>query len=329
MARFSAEAYAEATTEMSDLGTVLTDILFTLLNERKSIVLHSLPWRVKSRESAERKMLASPEAYPTYDSLHDLLGIRVITLFESDIELAEVVIREILDLDPAKSGDRLAKYQLDQFGYRSRHFVGRLSPLRAKLPENRRFAKCTVEIQLRSILQHTWAEIEHDLGYKPQREVTPTLRRRFSQLAALMELADDNFSQLRTELEVVETAALEEPSNSHLEATLTAASLQAYVRNDPDIRAFEQQLARRLHTQVNPPGHKSREFIGHLLDMCTSVGWTTKEDVSSALSRYKQDVLSKLSRIDEQTKSLLEYPRGDGLRPGFSIILLSEVKRGD
>ena len=54
------------------------------------------------------------------------------------------------------------------------------------------------EIQIKTILQHSWAEIEHDLGYKTEFEVPRNIRRSFSKAASLLETVDDIFSDIRT-----------------------------------------------------------------------------------------------------------------------------------
>ena len=48
-----------------------------------------------------------------------------------------------------------------------------------------------MEIQIRTVMQHAWAEIEHDLGYKSKEDIPDKYRRQFSILAGLIELADD------------------------------------------------------------------------------------------------------------------------------------------
>jgi len=60
------------------------------------------------------------------------------------------------------------------------------------------------EIQIRSILQHGWAEIEHDLGYKTNISLPNHLRRRLSLLSGLLELADSAFLTIRDELKKYE-----------------------------------------------------------------------------------------------------------------------------
>jgi ppGpp synthetase/RelA/SpoT-type nucleotidyltranferase len=49
-------------------------------------------------------------------------------------------------------------------------------------------------------LQHAWAEIEHDLGYKTALGVPRNVRRQFSRLAGLLEIADTEFASIRDRL---------------------------------------------------------------------------------------------------------------------------------
>ena len=61
------------------------------------------------------------------------------------------------------------------------------------------------------MLDHAWAEIEHDLGYKARDTVPAAARRRLSRLAGLLEMADQEFVAIRRDLDEY-AAALPAPS---------------------------------------------------------------------------------------------------------------------
>jgi len=76
-----------------------------------------------------------------------------------------------------------------------------------KLSEYALFDKMKCEIQVRTILQHAWAEIEHDLVYKSPADIPFRVRRRFASLAGLLEIADREFESLRQDEMAVRRAS--------------------------------------------------------------------------------------------------------------------------
>ena len=64
----------------------------------------------------------------------------------------------------------------------------------------RDYADFKVEIQIRTILMHAWAEIEHRLAYKKQAHIPSHLRRKFSRISAKLEEADEQFEELIQEI---------------------------------------------------------------------------------------------------------------------------------
>jgi ppGpp synthetase/RelA/SpoT-type nucleotidyltranferase len=119
-------------------------------------------------------------------------------------------------LDTAKEVDRVISKQCDAIekndksdlldksqtvGYRSVHDVVHLNTSGLALPEYPRFRELVAEIQVRTILQHAWAETEHDTRYKAV-DVAPTaIARRFVALAGLLEIADREFQALQDSYE--------------------------------------------------------------------------------------------------------------------------------
>jgi len=89
------------------------------------------------------------------------------------------LIEKVFKLDPTHSMDKRLSSDPAIFGYASVHFVVEFRPDMLKLSEYALFDKMKCEIQVRTILQHAWAEIEHDIVYKSQRDIHSRVRRRF------------------------------------------------------------------------------------------------------------------------------------------------------
>ena len=53
---------------------------------------------------------------------------------------------------------------------------------------------------MRTLLQHAWANMDHDTGYKSGVEIPKRYMRNMSRLAGMLELVDDEFSKIRIEL---------------------------------------------------------------------------------------------------------------------------------
>lgn len=124
-------------------------------------------------------------------------------------------------------------------GYRSVHYVVHLNTSRLALPEYSRFRGLVAEIQVRTILQHAWAEIEHDTRYKAV-DVAPTaIARRFVALAGLLEIADREFQALQGSYERVSHEARQLVAQGRLnDVEVTPEVLRAYLDNKlgPDRR---------------------------------------------------------------------------------------------
>lgn len=132
--------------------------------------------------------------------VHDLIGLRVVVLHESEVGK---VSAEILSKLPGSSLEIKAPADPLSFGYRSDHII---SPYHKPIAAKSGFR---YEIQIRTFLQHTWAQVEHQLGYKAT-VYDDTSRRLFAQVSALLEIADGKFSELK---ERQQTAGIRTSSN--------------------------------------------------------------------------------------------------------------------
>ncbi len=168
-----------------------------LLDE--GIKIHQISSRIKSIESLSKKIDEKSEKYNAIEEITDIIGVRIITYLESEVDsISDLVVKEFIK-DEENSIDK-RRLKADQFGYRSLHLVVSFSADRCNLSEYKRYVGMKCEIQIRSILQHAWAEIEHDLGYKGENTIPDDYKRTFNRLSALLESADIEFDRLKTDL---------------------------------------------------------------------------------------------------------------------------------
>jgi ppGpp synthetase/RelA/SpoT-type nucleotidyltranferase len=192
------DEYYMATAPLKAFQIPLKRLIETLL-EDSGIQVHGVSSRMKSRDSVLQKIARSSESR-SVDSLTDLLGIRVVTYFPDEVDSVARLVEREFAVDKGHSVDKRKLLDPDRFGYLSLHYILALGDERLKLAEYRHYRGLRFELQIRSILQHAWAEIEHDLGYKSKAAVPPSARRRFSRLAGLLELADAEFLGIREQL---------------------------------------------------------------------------------------------------------------------------------
>jgi putative GTP pyrophosphokinase len=167
------------------------------------LLLHKLPFaavyaRVKSSDSAFEKITRKGYKMP-FDEIEDWCGIRIVCYYPGDISRINDIIRE--EFTVLSEEDVAARLAPNEFGYRSTHFIAKINGLWLNAPNYRGLESIKVEIQVRTISMHAWAEIEHKLQYKNADQVPGHLRRGLYRLGAKFEEADEQFEHLRNGIE--------------------------------------------------------------------------------------------------------------------------------
>ncbi len=156
--------------------------------------------RAKEIDSFSVK-INDPKYDKPLDQITDLAGIRICTYVEDDVHIIAELISEYFIVDKDNSLDKGKSLGIDKVGYKSVHFICKLPENRIGLPEYERYEGLKFEIQVRSILQHSWAEIEHDRNYKFSGTLPDEIQRRFNLLAGTLELVDREFNKLSKEID--------------------------------------------------------------------------------------------------------------------------------
>ena len=192
---------------------------------------HSVTSRAKTVKSYRKK--ASKEKYKEpRKEITDMAGIRVITYTDSDANKVAEIVKEAskFEIFPELSVDKSQELGVDRVGYRGIHYVANLGEQRLKLPENSIFRDYVFEIQIRSILQHAWAEFEHDRNYKFAGILPDEIRRRLSIAAANLESVDREFNNISREIDSYILEVGEKAKKGELSIPIDSTSLATYLK---------------------------------------------------------------------------------------------------
>ena len=151
----------------------------------------------------------------------------MITYVHSDVAaVADLLADQLTVLDDRDMGQETASE--GRFGYASRHLLVALD--RPGRPWRTSPSGPAAQVQVRTVLQHAWAEFEHDIRYKgtiPEEHV-PDLDRRFTLAAGLLELADREFSAIRDRLQATADRPAA-PSRTTTDPRISAPDLATFL----------------------------------------------------------------------------------------------------
>ena len=282
--RTAVEEYLRVRPRYEAFARAVREILVQALRA-KDIKVNFVEARAKEPESfgakAETPSENDPRA-PKYRSplndITDLAGVRIVTFFPRTVESVGACIREEFEVLEHTDLSRTL-LQEERFGYQSEHYLVRLSSKRTALPEYNPHFGLVAEVQVRTILQHAWAEIEHDIQYKSSITIPNTIRRRFIALAGVLEIADREFQAIEdedTQLKQKARTAVEQGVLGQVEITADAllSYLDRRVGSDARISMF------------------SYEYMARVL---RRLGFTTIEQVDACIEGYNDDQLSRIA----------------------------------
>ncbi|MFG2835568.1 GTP pyrophosphokinase family protein [Streptomyces zaomyceticus] len=282
-----ANDYEDFAEPLRNYAPALESLMRGLLLSR-GIQIHYVRSRVKAKASTIRKLEDPAKNYTGISDLTDMLGVRIVTYFPDDVDRVAEVIRQEFEIDDENSIDKRSLLDPDRFGYLSLHFIAQLKSPRIELAEYTRFKEFVFEVQVRSILQHAWAEIEHDLGYKSSSALPPEIKRRFSRVAGMLEVADSEFQAIRDDL-AEHQRKIDLAAGKNWEGiALDEASVYSLMVKDVRLRSLDRRIARGVGRSMTRP---ERSYAASRFAELKVLGFNTLSDVRSA-------VLDRLEEIE-------------------------------
>ena len=227
------------------------------------------------------------------EQITDQIGVRVITYLHSDVAaVADLLSDQLQVLDDRDMGQETASE--GRFGYASRHLLVAFdgTPGPAQLRHR-------AQIQVRTVLQHAWAEFEHAIRYKGTipAEHAPDLDRRFTLAAGLLELADREFTMIRDRLQ----ATVVEPAQD---------------RDATDPRISGQDLATFLASEYADAGWSRSDHYTWVSGLLLELGVTSLDELAGLLTSVDSSVIN--------TRMGYRYPPGAVRRLDDALLAIFE-----
>ena len=245
-------------------------------------VVAAVEHRVKTEESLAGKLKLKGGKYRDIFDITDIVGIRVISFYIDDVDKVAAILERLFEIDWENSIDKRKAHETDSFGYLSLHYICRIPESAYTNPEHPELNKIRFEVQMRTVLQHAWANMNHDTGYKSGVEIPTVYMRNMSRLAGMLELVDDEFSRIRREITDYRRNVQNLVASGNLEEVqLDGDSFKSYLHIGPFDR-----LSKRI-ASINQAEIQAVE-LGNFLPVFKAMGFKTLGDIASLVKDYSE-----------------------------------------
>ncbi len=251
----------------------------TALLDDAGINYLSVAGRAKSVASFATKAARTVDGEPEFpDPLRDIpdqIGVRVITYLREDVAAVAQVLSEAFVVTADRDMGQETASQ-GRFGYASRHLLVGVDADREPTPGTELLAGRGAQIQVRTVLQHAWAEFEHATRYKgvvPE-EHASDFDRRFTLAAGLLELADREFTAIHERLQSTRTLTEPVPGDA----------------TDPRMSA--EDLATFLTEQYADAGWSRPDHYTWMAGLLLELGITSLEELRGLLSTVDEAAIN-------------------------------------
>ena len=305
----------------------LHEILKTLI-EQGGIELAASECRAKDVESLREKTGRDSKGgkYKKLEDITDLSGIRLVMFVREDCENVERIVRENFKVDKRNSVNKMFAAEVDRFGYASNHIVISFDNDRAKLPDFAPFKGMKAEIQIRTLLQHTWAAIDWRMRYKSKAEVPTELRRTLFGLSALLEVADGQFSDLSLRASALKSSYIDKINKGNLDIEINADSVRTFIGNSKKWSDFEEKI-RRVNMEVKDGDLPKEKVAEYVVDFLKYLNIDSIQQLEQRIAKLNQSMVENIANIQSDWTALVgstPYWTPEGL---LRTVLLLQLER--
>jgi len=291
-----------------------------VLLEEAHISYHAINYRIKSFDSFLKKIDRKHYEDP-FVQIEDICGIRVICYYRSDVERICDVINDAFKI--LEGEDKEDLLDDNQFGYRSFHYIVQIKDEWLAAPNYKGLGNLKAEIQVRTNLMHTWAEIEHKLEYKNDDDIPTKFKRKFSRISAKLEEADEQFEELRREIlnyrQELRQNALQDVETTDEANQINMDTMQVFLNTHFPNHEKSARLANALVADLRPLKltiSDLREFYEKKHDVLEKIEAEVVENTEGSYKWYQASSAITLLEL-----CCPEYVEHYGIRKGMEDIM--------
>jgi ppGpp synthetase/RelA/SpoT-type nucleotidyltranferase len=256
--------------------------------------------RIKQWESIKEKLQRISLSVNQISDLQDIIGFRLILIFSRDVFQVGRIITERFDV--IRQYDTKERLKDDQFGYSSIHYVVKLKRETLIAHDLQFIPQLLVEIQVRTLAQHLWAEASRILQYKQEKAIPREISRDLHRVSALLETVDLDFEKVLKKRDDYRAGVVALDSNAELNVDLLEITLNSFW----------------------PEANKTdKENYYYLLEYLKHRGITTQSQLTQIIRKQRDEVLRRSAREAEYLRNIIKiHPLHNG-----SIIIHEKNKR--
>jgi putative GTP pyrophosphokinase len=290
--------YAAARPMYEAFTNDIAQLLATLLSS-KGIEYLAIETRTKSVDSFRTKVVRPVKEgkYDTIESVTDLAGVRIIAFYQKDVDAICKLIERNFSVDVNNSVDKNDALAPDRFGYLSVHYIVSHHKEREKLAEHTAFSGLKAELQIRTVLQHAWAVLDRKLRYNNEEDIPRQVRRKLFRISALLEIADENFSEIDKIVSDLREQYASDIKGGNLEQEINLDSLEVFMREAASVKALEREA--KKHYEISLVNEQSYSDPGVLKSVSNLVMSAHLAGIKTI--KHLNDVVVEFNKIAKET----------------------------
>lgn len=279
-----------------------------LLHGHQGLQISKIEGRVKDSDECIRKFSGKyrnaleeqNQLFAIKDHITDLLGIRIVCLYEDEIWQIADLVRPSFGV--IEITDKIAKVEQtdDFFGYKGLHLDLAFSTADAGIAVDTILPVRQFELQVRTIIQDSWSVLDHKIKYK--KSIPGPLKRRINVLSALFELADREFRQIRDETEAGLQSAPDETALQDSPIEMPVLAQDGYVKGELNAFTFL-KIANHFFKDFAFEPYKVDGFVESIKDWSPDI---TRPEFNSIV-RQKIGMVKRYKQYFEERNENLNF----------------------